>query len=1244
MYLKELRINGFKSFADPIRLQLQPGMTAIVGPNGCGKSNIVDAIRWVLGEQSSKSLRADSMAEVIFQGTTNRKPLNLSEVFLLFTDCEAQLGTAYAEVEVGRRVTRDGGSQYFLNGKGCRLRDIQKLFLDTGVGQVSYSFMLQGQIDKILSSNPSERRTIFEEAAGISKYKSQRREALTKLSGVDANLARVTDVIEEVSRQMGSLKRQAGKAIRFKRIRERLSHLELSLKRYRHLTLSNRIFELEKDASVRRSDVKRLREGLEARDALLNEKKQMRTSLAQILQGLQQQVFDVRSQHENALNQAEFAKVRSTDLSERIAKIHHEIIQLEEQKRQLQERIEGEARNKQQQLELFGSSDEVYRSKADELTDVQQRLSAREQALQQQKQQLLEVESSVSRLRSNCTTLEIDQKTFQSRHAALAEDIFLVEQELQVIDKQLSEFQQVLKEHAAEKASLEAEMLVGRESVQVLTQRFRAHQEKIRELDRSIAGMIAQRSVLEDMQLKFEGFSEGTKSILQGRLSDIAPGDRFEVLSASLHIESSSMVAFEVLMGPALDALVCPAWQSVVPFIEALKARKMGKAGFLVDAQCATGSESSALPTGLRPAFSVVQSCAAGIEAHLKRLLQDCYLADDLNSFLTFWNRHPDFPFRLVATPSGELIDARGLIYGGSAHNVRDSRLARQAEIERLTLEQKTREAALLAARGEATLLSESIDQVQETIEVQRRRMLESARETSNCEGQERAARTNHEQLSRRLIQRKQELEMLDDSREVSEQRLAKARAELASVEAKIEAGRQNVSASEEALQSVRAERERLRELFDEIRIEMSNKRQRLELIERGVQELQSKSQEVATLGQRRQLEIQSMERQIDELCAERERFRKLAEDAQSRLQEVYGNLEAVNTQFKAVESALQELDSGMNADRDAFAQQGSALNRLEIELTRLRSDSGHLEQEIEREYAVNLSQINWKLELWRSGVTLSERMRVDIDDENPEDIVEVDAPDPTTEALEALVEPDWAEIDREVQSLRSRLVSMGPVNLVAIEEYRSLKDRYQFLKTQSDDLWQAKDTLLKAIDEINQTSQTLFEQTFEQIRTNFQYTFEALFGGGSSDLALIDNGDVLESGIEITARPPGTRLKSIALLSGGQKTMTAVALLFAIYMVKPSPFCVLDEIDAPLDDANIGRFCHMLQRFLEYSQFLIITHNKRTIAAANSLFGVTMQERGVSRLLSMRFNRDTEQAENLFAASSEGTARSESV
>lgn len=1235
MYLKEVVINGFKSFADRTRMELDSGVVAIVGPNGCGKSNIADAIRWVLGEQSAKALRGGKMQDVIFEGSEGRKPVNLCEVLLRFTDCEKQLGTAFHEVEIGRRVTREGSSDYFINGKHCRLKDIQRLFMDTGVGRVSYSFLVQGQIDQILSSNPADRRIIFEEAAGITKYKSQRREAMNKLALVETNLARVTDVIEEVSRQIGSLKRQAGKALRFKRLKHRLTHLEQAELAYRHGELQAEISALEVEASGLREKLAIYQAQSAEQEKRLEAERQERGGIYERMQEAQQQVYALRSEKEQAENRAEFAGVREVDLKQRMDEVRQEVADLAEQQEALTRQAADDSEVKQLQLNLVGTSDEAFQEKNREMFEAQERLSRAENELQDRKQHLLMLESSISRLRSNQTSLEVDLKTYQVKHGGLKDALKEAEtrgEELAAGAEELSGARVGLsRRYQAE----EERVATLREELRKLQADFRARQEQIQEQDRGLARRTAHLQVLENLNAGYEGFGEGARAIMKNQLGDVLPEDRRRLLSAAMQVEEEFAAGLEALLESAGDAIAVESFEVAAKVVCTLTEKQLGRACLKIPAPVGASPQSerraSDLPSGLRSALEVIGVAESATEhAELRALLDGSYFCEDLPAFVKWWQAHPDFCFHRVANRDGEVIDARGLLLGGVGKGTPDSFLKRQGEIRTLKRDLKKQEKQLEMLRHGARAVQEKMDGLESELEQARERAQESARELSNLAVQEQAATQAREENSRQRANMAKQLAELEVAHVESERRLAGAREALKKAESEISGQRQQIEKAEATVRAAREERDAKREGLADVRLQLAEKKQRLDAIDRNLHALKDKSRELHDLRLRREQEIDTLGEQISERVEDARRERAKAAEVEKTLAVLMQSLDRDRKAFQEVEERVRALEKDQARYREQEREQETGLNRREVRLAELRSSRDFLLQRLSAEYQTPIGDIDWKQELWLADEEFESRVNLDALEEG--DTIEArprrERGEPGPEDLQAMDETDWAEVGREVKALKERMQSMGPVNLVAIEEYADLSQRYQFLKEQSDDLWNSKEKLLAAIDEINSISQTLFRDTFEQVTRNFQFTYDQLTGGGYSDLKLVDAEDLLDSGIEIIARPPGTKLKSISLLSGGQKTMTAVALLFAIYMVKPSPFCVLDELDAPLDDANIGRFTQMLKRFTEFSQFLIITHNKRTIASADMIYGVTMPEKGVSRLLSMRFNHDRGVAE----------------
>jgi chromosome segregation protein len=1255
MYLKALKLHGFKSFADPTTLRFEPGVTAVVGPNGCGKSNIADGIRWVLGEQSAKALRGGKMQDVIFEGADTRKPAQICEVALLLTDCEKQLGSEFHEIEIMRRVHRDGQSEYFFNGQACRLKDIHKLFMDTGVGRTSYSIMAQGQIDQILSSKPEERRSVFEEAAGITKYKSQRREALAKLSLTDQNLARVADVIGEVARQIGSLRRQAAKAMRYKRLSHRLRHLSLAWSGYQHGTLSATLGELEARVATFRAEADARRAKLETEQAALDERKGRRLQLNQRVQDAQQAVYDVRSQKEAAENQANLAQIKRSGLEDRLASSRDNLGELEMQLREVTAQADTGAQDKQMQLGLLGSSDAVFQQRNRELAIAEGELSKLEQELQQAKFELLQLESTVARLRTDCSGYEVDQKTSAHKHEALAQDLEGVRQQEVSAAQVAAELAARLEQALADKSRTHNESVAAQQAITDLTREFRDAQRKLSEIDRTLAQRTARLRLLQQLQEKWEGFGEGAKAVLQGRLDAALNGAKVTPILQGLEVKPDCGKAVEAILGAAAEAISVSDVATAQRILAQLESEQIGSAVLRI-AECGNRNDGNAeLPAGLVPALDALHDVDPAHPA--VSVLSACYLADDLGTFLEFWKANPAFGFLAVATRKGDLVDRRGLVYGGHHSNRKSANSLVQREIDlretarALADDQKAHDDQKAVIDG----LNQRLAQAEQTLEQCRTDVLAATQALAAVQAEQRNGQRALDDVRSRLARMTAELAALEQAKDEAHARWEKAQAGLAEADANAAAHREKIAQLETRIVEVRTDRDVKRESLAQARLELAERRQKVEVLDRGLGEMERRRQQLSDLLVQRQQEIEVWTEQVGELeqesAAQRERGAQLAETlvvAQAQVEKARIELLELEREITAVEGT----QSALRAESDRTHDE---LSTHEIKLAETRQRLLFLTEEAQHEFAIDLAAVDWKRQLWHADDEPEGLKPLDLDEEedaeNGTPVPEVAAADATTDAavsaptpeaapkrrrkkkepkgepteqdLAALDQTDWAAIKAEVDALRARLNSMGAVNLVAIEEYAELKQRHDFLRAQCDDLTNAKAALIKAIDEINQTSLRQFEITFEQIKKNFAYTFQTLFGGGRAELELIQAEDILESGIEIVAQPPGTKLKSITLLSGGQKTLTAVALLFALYMVKPSPFCLLDELDAPLDESNIGRFTDLLKKFVSESQFIIITHNKRTVSAAQAIYGVTMEERGVSKTVSMRFNHE---------------------
>ena len=1239
MYLKEIVANGFKSFADRTRIDLRPGVTAVVGPNGCGKSNIVDAIRWVLGEQSAKSLRAGAMQDVIFAGSDRRKQLPQCEVELVFADCEKELGTAFAEVSVMRRLHREGASDYFINGKPSRLKDIQRLFMDTGIGRMSYSFMVQGQIDQVLSANPAERRYLFEEAAGITRYKVQRREALNKLAGVDANLARITDVVSEVGRQIATLRRQAAKALRYRRLRHRFTHLDLAWQARQFGDRRAQVATLEADFAACREQVAVLGDDLRVREAALGEARARRTALAEQVQQSQQALFDQRTARENAEGQARTSDLRADDLVARLAEIAREARDAETAIADYDVRLSGSSTAKTDAAGSVSATDAAFRDKTAEVEASLRQLMEVEHRLRRARQDILIAEGEMTRARADVTNLEVDLRGYQQRHVDLSGSLAQAKEEREGLERRVAECAAVVTARHGELQAARAAEQAALEQARVLLGDFRALQQTISEQDRKVAKLSAQLGLLEQMQSRLEGFSDAAKAVLRGELAEAMPSGKAAALADLVTITDVTVAAaLETILGAAAEAVTLDNAEFLPGLVAQMGERQLGRAVFQVEAPPASRAGSAA-PDWLRPATEAVRSKSADHARLVSNLFDGCYVCPSLGDFIRWWRAHPGFEFFLVATVDGDLIDRRGLVFAGrprkAAAGAGSGVFSRESEIRSVRAALEAENDQLTTFNEQAMALQASMDANEAEVAQRRGASQFAAQELSVAQADERAARSTLSSADERIARDQRQLNDLEAAKAEAVIRRDRAQETLTVKDGQVAQLRDAIVAGENSVESARAESDLRRAALGEVRLSLAEQRQRLELVGREVAELESRRAEAAARLSARRAEAAHNERQVAELRALSAAAKETSLRLAGEIELAAAALATVRQELAATDAAVEAEDRVLGGDRDKLRVADTRLRALEVALAEQTSQCGFLVEKVQADHQLDVAAVDWRLQLWLADGEPEGLASFD-DLEDPEEKESERRPakapvrrgEPTADDLAALEATDWPPLVREIAELRDRMAGMGSVNLVAVEEYSSLRERHDFLTKQSDDLWKAKEELTKAIDELNQTSLKLFTDTFEQVRKNFQFTFERLFVGGKADLQLVQGEDVLESGIEIIAQPPGTKLRGISLLSGGQRTMTAVALLFAIYMVKPSPLCVLDELDAPLDDTNVGRFTDIIREFTRHSQFLVITHNKRTVSAADAIFGATMQEKGVTRLFSMRFNKERDEAE----------------
>jgi chromosome segregation protein len=1168
MYLKSLDVVGFKSFADRTKLEFHRGVTAIVGPNGCGKSNVLDSIRWVLGEQSAKALRGGEMKDVIFSGTDQRPPLGMAEVSLTFGDCEEQLGTEYNEVTITRRVFRDGASEYELNKTPCRLRDIHHLFMDTGVGRSAYSIMEQGKIDQILSSRPEDRRAIFEEAAGITKYKSQKKEAMRKLENTEANLVRLADIIREVKRQIGSLQRQAGKARRYQASFAELAVMEQKLGRHQFDTYSREIETLQADVEGSREKQTKLEEEIAAQEAQIGASREELAVLeAELIrlrdeQSRQRNLLD-RAQQRAATNHArveEFLSLRDQAARE-IAGTEEKIRVGEEQLRHLNEQVESFQRRRTETQEKFDAEQES-------LAALTARISVVESECAEIEERRLAEERKHQKLANELTGLELQQRNFQLRLETLKGEQTALKQRGEELNLIFTDFGAQVTTATAKLAADRTTLESARAAQQEAEAALRSAEKARAQLTQKRQGIEARREALSQLQAQHANAPRAAQRLLAEETAR-----EIGTLAARIDVRPGYESPLALLLGDAVHALLLPDDDAAREWRAKVVEREI----------CVFAPLSSARPAPLPSSapthatnFVTAKSDAAGL---LAALLEDAHVVDTLEEAQALKAAQPQ---SVVATRNGELITRPGLVLVGQEAGATSLAVfTRQAELRQLEGDL----AALATIESEAEQALESA----KSVSIEKLSATESARggvqqaevALATVRQEERAAQMTAEQAARQADESAREIHRLSVQENADHERHEQLRGAIAEAEAALRESEEELDIKRGQLGDLSTQEEAKNHALTERRIELATQVQQCESHEQQRQPVAARVQELRELAAQRKREAVEHEQRVAqarEEIATAEREQAAAAEAQV-----------------AVTAQVEEAGVKRNVAQDKIVGQESALRTL-------RRDHGQI-HDSRSESEVKLAEQKLFLR------NLREKFQRDYQKEL-EDLGALGEADAAT---------DWSSLEAEVATKRAALDALGPVNLEAITEYDELEQRHTFLTGQEADLLGAKDQILKAIQEINRTTRTLFAETFEKIKVNFQEMFTELFGGGKATLALVDESDPLESGIEIHARPPGKQPQQISLLSGGERTMTAVALLFAIYLVKPSPFCVLDEMDAPLDESNINRFIKILQRFVQMSQFVVITHNKRTISMSDVLYGVTMEERGVSRFVSMR-------------------------
>ena len=1184
MRLKRLEMVGFKSFAQKTVVELNPGITAVVGPNGCGKSNIVDALRWAMGEQSARHLRGQHMEDVVFNGSESLPQTGMAEVSIIF-DNEEGRGPAdynnYSEIMITRRLFRSGESEYSINKTPCRLKDVVEFFLGTGIGSKAYSIVEQGRVDELVNSKPEDRRVIIEEAAGTSKYKSRKLVAERKLERTQQNLLRVADIVREIERQIRSMELQAKKAERYRALKAELKEKDLACAVLQRNAFNDEIAERERRLGDTEERLSGCLAALHSKEA---ESEAVRLSLLEAERDIadqQENVYQHKVKCQTQEQTCDFTAREITQLVQSESETRAALAQLEEKTAYLVHEIDelGKAKESFIQLSLFEQN--FLEDKEQELQTLQERMRELERDQDREKAALIEAANQIAFLKNDLLAkqkrrgeiqaeLARSRDEYNSASAALAE----ARQKSGKAKSALEICLEQSRERAVESARVHATVLSLSKLRQEQETSIAALKERLQETRSRLLS-------LEDLQKNYEGYQEGVRAIMLKKQLAATPNGIYGLVAEVLEAPENYEKALTAVLGDRLQYVIVKGQEEGVEAVEYLKHQASGRGSF-IPVQL-TRKQSKPLPLGeaevVAPLLDMI-SVKAGYQDVAEYLLNDVVLVKDLKAGLALWSRNGYYS--TLVTPDGEVIDPMGIVTGGSEGPLEGSFLAQRRRIRELRDNLTGLETRLLSAESDLAAVKQALEQA----ESEKARL---AAETHRLELER--VRLEHEHLaaegdSGRLAMTVHMLAQEEGDLSAVIQTLADEMHQgqaAASALLEEKAGRERSLAEiQSAAGELRVMLEGLEAAVMDSRIRHAALREKCENTHQNLEDRLKQHSETSGRVAVSQAQIADLARRRAAIESALEQAERDLEASRAVLQELEEKLQAKRQAYRAISMNLAELEESIKEIRPQGEACQQEKNKLQLALAEKRLNYQHLADTIRDKYDTDLAQL-----------------AADITDRFP------------------LREDLLVEIDE----LRGRLERMGEVNLAAIGEYEELTTRFEFMSRQKEDLEKSISDLQQTIVKLNRICRLRFKESFEAINEKFEAIFPRLFRGGKAKLVLTDENDYLETGIDIIVQPPGKKLQSITLLSGGEKALTAVSLLFAIFLTKPSPFCFLDEVDAPLDDANLDRFNDMVKEMSEHSQFVIVTHNKKTMQAAEVLYGITMAEPGVSKVVSVRMS-----------------------
>lgn len=1184
MYLKRVELHGFKSFAERVEIEFGPGINAIVGPNGSGKSNITDAIRWVLGEQSVRNLRGSKLEDVIFAGSNKKKPMGMAEVSITLDNSDNLLPLQYSEICFTRRIFRSGESEFYVNKAPCRLKDIQEILMDTGIGKDGYSIIGQGQVDEILTGRAEERRVIFEETAGIMKHKARKKEAERRLEETVNNITRIDDILGEIQNQLIPLKEQKDKALEYKRLLEQLKELDINLLLAEISGIEKRANNIKASIEQNQTQLKNILQELNVLNGKSAEDDNKLKNLEKLYETYQKNAYDATSQKKDIEKDLQWAK----DEEKRLGMEHDELLKNIDSLRQKISEVKNNLEHKIKDLEgkiknINGLELEIADGER-QLALIEANIKKKEELIENLKSDVIDLLNYASEKKNVMSSLSTMRANLENRLRQIQKEILALDKSNESTEAEIQNIKQKLKELNEKAEDREKDMDKQKQYILLLDKDLEVKRAQDVKKGEELSALISRFRALKEVNENYEGYQFGVKNLLSSIKNKRISGEGiYGTLADIISVEQKYEIAIETALGGALQNIVCDTEENAKRAIEFLKMHDMGRVTFLplraVKPRGLSKAEEYILSMKgcIGPATSLV-ICGDKFLPIIENLLGRVVVVDTMESAIAC-ARKCSFTLKIV-TLDGELFNPGGAITGGS-HKKAGLILARKRELNEFEEKIERLKFQLNDIRQQCLQIEEKLRASRESFDSSQNVLYDLKSQKAVLEKQLQEKQNVFDERQERKRQLETEIEQIKIQTEEIETQRVNLQKDIGHIDDENISSQAKVRQLQEEINDEKSRKEGLAKRITDLKIRLASQKQEELNTEENIQKMEKDisdwSEELKDMQDKllqNELSDNKMKDKILFLTEQLDKVSLQEEKLQERLDELKKQRESL---ILSIESSRQK----QNLLEEKRKMLEKKINDYKIEETAVSMEHIQVKDKLEERYSLSIDEaLNFKKDLG-----------------NIHDMKQT-----------------FAEIQQEVEAL-------GLVNLQAIEDYDNLKSRFDFLKSQRDDLQEAKLKLDNLIGEITRTMEDMFLKSFEKVKQEFKNVFVELFGGGRADLIIEGDGSVLEAGIDIIAQPPGKKLQSISLLSGGEKALTAIALLFAILNIKATPFCILDEIEAALDDANIDRFATYLRKVASHTQFIIITHRKNTMTMADALYGIAMEDTAVSKVLAVKLD-----------------------